>query len=267
MNWLKALLSWVMGLPERFMRFWFPYLFYFDDDNPEPMERESWSERRRRKKRERQKEKAKKSSQSDKKSKDEPLQKPKDTSLADEPDKSEKPIDVFEFGKDELGVKIMDVSEPFDEDDAFETISKSASNLAYFYHDDNYHQIAVKFKKGSRKAHYQKRDDVARKQLKPLLYPNANQPFDRTHIIPIGYHGSENDNRLLVGFNSKLNRKDLRDFEIEVSKFNDKMTVLWFVSIDKQPDTSAIWYATVWDEKGKILLEDSFHDRDPFTWK
>lgn len=268
MDWLKALLSWVLGIPERFMRFWFPYLFYFDDDNPEPMERESWSERRRRKKRERQREKAKKSGKKKNQSlKNKSSQTPDDTSLADKPDKSETPIDVFEFGKDELGVKMMDVSEPFDEADAFDTMSKSASNLAYFYHDDNYHQIAVKFKKGSRKTHYQKRDDVARKQLKPLLFPNSNQPFDRTHIIPIAYHGSENDNRLLVGFNSKINRQDLRDFEIEVSHFNDKQTILWFVSIDKQPDTSAIWYATVWDTKGNILIEDSFHDKDPFTWK
>lgn len=94
-----------------------------------------------------------------------------------------------------------------------------------------------------------------------------NFPFDRTHVIPIGYHGSENDNRLLVGFNSKLNRKDLRDFEIKVSKLNDEMTILWFVSIDRQPDDSAIWYATIWDEKGNILMEDQFHDKDKFVWK
>lgn len=262
MKWLKALLLWILGIPERFMRFWFPYLFYFDDENPEPMERESWSEKRRRKKRERQKEKAKIKSKSDDKSQD-----PKDTELASKSDDTSNPKDVFEFSKDELGVKIMNVTEPFDEKDAFETISRSASNLAYYYHSEEYHQIAVKFKKGSRKSHYQKRDDVARRQLKPLLYPNSNQPFDRTHILPIAYHGSENDNRLVVGFNSKLNRKNLYDFEVEAGNYNDKQTILWFVSIDKQPDTSAIWYATVWDEKGKILLEDSFHDRDPFTWK
>jgi len=257
MDFLKALLSWIIGIPERFMRFWFPYLFYFDEDNPEPRERESWSEKRRRRKREKKQEKIKAQSK-DKASVPKAKKPPQSQSIDD---------DVFEFSKDELGVKVMDVNEPFDDDEAFDTISKSASNLAYFYHDENYHQIAVKFKKGSRKKHYQERDDIARKQLKPLLYPKSNQPFDRTHIIPIAYHGSENDNRLLVGFNSKLNRQDLRDFEIKVSHFNDKQTILWFVSIDKQPDTSAIWYAIVWDEKGKILIEDEFHDKDPFTWK
>lgn len=267
MDWLKSIISWLLGLPERFMRFWFPYLFYFDEDNPEPMERESWSERRQRKKREKEKAKAlaKSKSKDDADSKTEV--KPSEQTPAKEPESTDKPVDVFEFEEDELGVKFMDVSQPFDDEDALDTMRKSASNLAYFYHDQDYHQIAVKFKPGSRKVHYQKRDDVARKQLKPLLFPNANQPFDRTHVIPIGYHGSENDNRLLVGFNSKLNRKDLRDFEIKVSKLNDKMTILWFVSIDRQPDDSAIWYATIWDEKGNVLMEDQFHDKDKFVWK
>ena len=104
MDFLKALLSWIIGIPERFMRFWFPYLFYFDEDNPEPRERESWSEKRRRRKREKKQEKIKAQSK-DKGSVPKAKKKPQRQSIDD---------DVFEFSKDELGVKVMDVNEPFD---------------------------------------------------------------------------------------------------------------------------------------------------------
>jgi len=261
MNILMAILKWIVEIPEKIMRFWFPYLFYFDPENPEPRERETWFERRQRIRREKKREKANQTPSKGSKSKSKVAEK------APQTPNTSKPSDVLEFREDELGVKIIDASEPFDDDDAFDTMLKSASNVAYFYHDENYHQIAVKFQPGSRKVHYQKRDDIARKQLKPLLFPNANQPFDRTHVIPIAYHGSENDNRLLVGFNSKLNREDLRDFESKVGQFNDKQTILWFVSIDKQDDGSAIWYANVWDERGDVLISDSFHDKDKFVWK
>ncbi|MGJ0146877.1 hypothetical protein ACR56S_04345 [Staphylococcus hominis] len=251
MEWLKAVLLWIVGIPERIMRFWFPYLFYFDDENPEPRRRLTHKEKREKRKREKQQKKNKKSKDNN------------EQTLADVD--AEKPEDVLEFKEDELGVKIVEVSEPFDKKEAFDTMKKSTSNLAYSYHDGDYHQIAVKFKPHSMKVHYKTRDNAARKELEPKLYPKDVQ-FDRTHVIPIGYHGSENDSRLLVGFDSKINRLDLKSFEDRVAYFNRKQTILWFVSIDRQDDNTAIWNAIVWDEKGSVLIETSLHDRHKFAW-
>lgn len=55
-----------------------------------------------------------------------------------------------------------------------------------------------------------------------MLYPEGKEAFDRTHIVPIGFHGTESDNRLLVGWNSNQNRVQINKFEKKVRKFNDR---------------------------------------------
>ena len=66
--------------------------------------------------------------------------------------------------------------------------------------------------------------------------------------------------RLLVGFNSELNRQDLNDFETYIKEVNNETTVLWFVDIEKQVDDSALWKAYVWDMEGRAIAIDTFHD-------
>src|SRR5699024_12125259 len=66
---------------------------------------------------------------------------------------------------------------------------------------------------------FRERDVAARGLLKPLIYPrDQGKPFDRTHLLPIGYHGSENDERLLVGWDSDANRGPFRSEERRVGK-------------------------------------------------
>ncbi|MFG0934784.1 hypothetical protein ACF91D_29435, partial [Staphylococcus sp. 231237_7MaSpsaltlick] len=86
------------------------------------------------------------------------------------------------------------------------------------------------------------------------------------HMVPIGYHGSEDDARLLVGFSKKINKGELKKFENYIANINNKEEILWFINIEKQNDNTAKWHATVWDKNNNIISEESFHDKSQFVW-
>lgn len=282
MKHLKNMWEGFLDILEAISFFLSPHKFRHDPTKTMPWEQPSRKERRKQKQQEKQKERALKKhnnkKKKDKKDNDKTVKKipenVKQTSTVKE--KKISPLEALMQSnatptqEKTLGVEVMDISEPLTNDKAKAMLQTSESNLAYHYHDGRYHQIAVRFKPKSLKDEYRARDDVARKNLKPRLFPNPDKMsaeyFDRTHVIPIGYHGSEDDNRLLVGFNSDINRKDLRDFEIMVGNFNKTQTIMWFVSIEKQDNESAKWYATVWNKNGKVLVKDTFHDKDEFVW-
>lgn len=254
-----------MNIFERIGRWLTPYKYAFDEEKPEPI---NYKERKALK----EKEKLKPKEKGERKVL---VFKPKGVPVPTAPKpeikqptvvtKKPKQEDLDHISTGALGVEIVELQESMDTDDALFRMKFSDSHIAYYFHDTSHHQIAIRFEQGSRWRFYE-RDDVKRKQLKPLLYPKSNKPFDRTHVIPIGYHGSENDNRLLVGFNSEINRIDLNNFETLVGIMNDSQDILWFVDIERQDDGSAIWKAYVWDEHGEILTQDTFHDTDEFVW-
>ncbi|EKR9302822.1 hypothetical protein P9705_001263 [Enterococcus faecalis] len=163
-----------------------------------------------------------------------------------------------------LGVEVITINSTMSAKEARDRLLTSSYDRAYYAHSINNHQLAVKFKSNSAKR-YQYRSDKHRKMLNPIIYPDV-KVFDKTHIIPIGYHGSESDSRLLVGFSSQINRKDLRIFESKVAKINKQKEVLWFVNIEKQEDCSAEWRSIVWDAEGTVLLEGCWHDKSKFSW-
>ncbi|HAQ9551437.1 TPA: hypothetical protein IYF59_000069 [Enterococcus faecium] len=165
-----------------------------------------------------------------------------------------------------LGVKVLEVNQPFELDNARDRLLRAEVGVAYFYHDKSKHQIAIKFNPKSA-WRYQARDDLKRRKLKPMLYPEGKEAFDRTHIVPIGFHGTESDNRLLVGWNSSQNRVQINKFEKKVRKFNDRKIILWFANIQKQPDGTAKWEAVIFDEDGKKVMSEVWHDKAKFVWQ
>ncbi|WP_394524211.1 hypothetical protein ACF0HT_13530 (plasmid) [Staphylococcus xylosus] len=164
-----------------------------------------------------------------------------------------------------IGVDLVTINGVMTENKALERLSNSASSVAYYCHESGHHQIAVKFDKGSAWK-YHERNEGKRKKLKPIIEHQKRGLGDKTHLIPIGFHGSENDERLLVRFDSKINRGKLKKSEEYVSKINIDEPILWFVDIVKQDDKTAIWYMTVWRENGDIILQKSFHDKNKFIW-
>lgn len=159
-------------------------------------------------------------------------------------------------------VKIVDYPNPLTNVMQFK--KKPSRNRIWCYHDKNVHQIVAHFTPGSGLI-FKTRDNAARRELKPLIFPTNKGAFDRTHLIPIGYHGSENDPRLLVGWDSDANRKQFNDFE-QVQK-RRKNPVYWLTFITRKP-WGARWHYMVYDVKTEQLLDELVHDyKAELVWK
>lgn len=169
------------------------------------------------------------------------------------------------LARGEIGVKLTTMNDVLEKNKVLQLLQRSGYNLGYFYHDKNYHQLAIKFDANS-SWKYKERNGAKIKKLKPLVYHKDIRTQDRTHMVPIGYHGSEDDARLLVGFSSKINKGELKKFENYIANINDREAVLWFINIERQKDNTVIWKATVWDKDNNIIDEKQFHDKSQFVW-
>lgn len=112
----------------------------------------------------------------------------------------------------------------------------------YYYHDERRHEVVCKFDKGAG-FRYPSRSDRERKKLKPTIYPKGVQ-YDRTHLIPIGYHGSENSPILLVGWDSQQNRGPLAEFEKKIKRA--KYPIFWHTVIERT-NNGAVWHYRIYD--------------------
>ncbi len=178
--------------------------------------------------------------------------------------KQEELSDFLERG--EIGVSIVNIKEIMDEKSALERLLHSSSHNGYFIHTEEHHQLAIRFRKGSAWNYYE-RSNKRRVKLKPLIEYKEKGLSDKTHLIPVGFHGSENDERLLIDFDSTLNRKHLKKFEDYIAKINEKSDVLWFINIVRQQDDTMIWNASVWNEHGDVIKRESFHDKNKVRWR
>lgn len=170
------------------------------------------------------------------------------------------------LNRGEIGVNIVNINEVMTNETALERLIFSGSHNGYFIHTDSHHQLAIKFEKGSTWKYYE-RSNKRRSKLRPLIEYKEKGKSDKTHLIPVGFHGSENDERLLIDFDSTINRTELRKFEEYIGDVNAKEDVLWFIDIKRQCDESVIWDATVWDILGNVIKQASFHDKNQFRWR
>lgn len=160
-------------------------------------------------------------------------------------------------------VRIVDYPKPLDKVAQFK--SKPGLNRIWCYHDATRHQVAAHLGPGMGYK-FRERDDAARKTLKPSVFPIDHAgPFDRTHLIPIGYHGSESDHRLLIGWSPEANRGPFNDFE-QVQKAR-KYPILWVVSVIKT-HTGAEWTYTVYKYETMEKVDELKHTMvGEFAWK
>lgn len=159
-------------------------------------------------------------------------------------------------------IRIVDYPKPLDKVASF--TSKPGLNRIWCYHDSTRHQVAAHLGPGTGYK-FRERSDVERRKLKPSVFPIQNVPFDRTHLIPIGYHGSENDHRLLIGWESEANRNQFNDFEQKQKA--RKQPILWTVFVTKTAE-GATWDYTVYDSVSMKKLDHLTHKMvGEFAWK
>ena len=125
---------------------------------------------------------------------------------------------------------------------AFFATTKPKQGEIWHYHSSEKHQVFSYFEPEDRKRFgHDLRDDKARKKLKAKIYPKDEQ-FDRTHLFPFGYIGTENNPILVIGWRSQHNRVDLMEFENRMSEKN--YAIYWLTSIEKTK-YGAKWNAVV----------------------
>lgn len=113
---------------------------------------------------------------------------------------------------------------------------------SWYYHNSTTHQLLTHVIPG-RGFLYTNRSDTHRKNLKPLIYPKDHpKPFDRTHLIPFGYHGVEDDPRLLIGWDSEQNRGAMNTYEKKQKK--RKRPFYWLVEVNRTTTGATLTYRT-----------------------
>lgn len=159
-------------------------------------------------------------------------------------------------------IRVFDYQNPLD--NAIEFKNKPSANRVWCYHDRSRHQIFAHLTPHSG-FEFRERDNAKRRKLEPMLHPTNVGVFDRTHVLPIGYHGSERDRRLLVGWDSNANRGKFEAFERKMKK--NARAVYWYTSIERTK-TGAKWTYRVYDVESLELvgeLEDVM--TATFAWK
>ena len=137
----------------------------------------------------------------------------------------------------------------------------------WFFHDVSHHEVGAYLSKDTAFT-FTERNDKERSELKPLIYPRMNVAYDRTQLIPFGYHGIENNSALVIGWSSSHNRNELRNFEIEMNKENKTRDLVWFTYVTRKPEFG-IWTYRVYDAGtrkmvGELTLKLKCGD---FVWK
>lgn len=171
--------------------------------------------------------------------------------------------DVREW-KNIKGIYVNEVFEPLDELHTKDELPYPSHS--WYYHDAGLHQLMTHVIPGTAFL-YTERSDAHRKKLRPLIYPkDGSVPFDRTHLIPFGYHGVEDDPRLLIGWDSSQNRKEMNNFEQKQKK--RKTPFYWLVSVNRTLTGAELTYK-VFDAKTMkeldqlhLSMEGEFHWKD-----
>ena len=146
---------------------------------------------------------------------------------------------------------------------AYKFNNKPKPRHVWCYHDSERHEVFGCFAPGDG-YRCKERDGAARAQMKPSIYPRQNKPFDRTHLIPIGYHGSDSDPRLLIGWDSEANRGPFMEFEQKQKARN--VPIYWLTCVHKT-HSGAKWTYLIFDARNMRLL-DGLEDTMicPFVW-
>jgi hypothetical protein len=166
---------------------------------------------------------------------------------------------------DMIALKIDTVDKPIVLSEGIAQLGSKPFDNGIYFHNEQYHQFLIKYDTKSGKRYQARNGNKRRNSKKGLkIYPKNVEKYDLTHINSIGFHGDET---FCIGFDSRLNQDDMNRFEEKVRSVNNKQPIYWFVDIQRQPDYSVVWRATIVTLDGEILLQETFHDRSNFYWE
>ena len=140
-----------------------------------------------------------------------------------------------------IGMKVLSVPKNLDKPLSLKTKPKPGTIWAY--HDKKRHQVFGHFlpQTGFK---YKQRNNEERAKLKAWIRPKNRGEFHRTHLIPFGYHGSESDPRLVIGWDASHNKNELNVFEQRAKAIG--RPIYWHADV-RRTQYGAAWRYTIYD--------------------
>ena len=149
---------------------------------------------------------------------------------------------------------------------AFEFEKQPKFDECWTYHNSHLHQIWCHLAPGAgfRYTSEQRSNEERRLTnlcIRPVL--KVKGAVHRTHMLPFGYHGLENDERLVIGWSGEANIGPFNEFEQRMKKL--KEPIYWMCSVERMK-YGARWRYIIFNEQMKVIDSLEHIMKTEFVW-
>ena len=149
---------------------------------------------------------------------------------------------------------------------AFEFEKQPKIDECWTYHNSHLHQIWCHLAPGTgfRYTSDQRTNEERRLTnlcIRPVLKVKGS--IHRTHMLPFGYHGLENDERLVIGWSGEANIGPFNEFEQKIKKL--KEPIYWMCSVERMK-YGARWRYIIFNEQMKMIDSLEHIMKTEFVW-
>ena len=149
---------------------------------------------------------------------------------------------------------------------AFEFEKQPKFDECWTYHNSHLHQIWCHLAPGTgfRYTSEQRSNEERRLTnlcIRPVL--KVKGAVHRTHMLPFGYHGLENDERLVIGWSGEANIGPFNEFEQKIKKL--KEPIYWMCSVERMK-YGARWRYIIFNEQMKMIDSLEHIMKTEFVW-
>lgn len=149
---------------------------------------------------------------------------------------------------------------------AFEFEKQPKFDECWTYHNSHLHQIWCHLAPGTgfRYTSEQRSNEERRLTnlcIRPVL--KVKGAVHRTHMLPFGYHGLENDERLVIGWSGEANIRPFNEFEQRMKKL--KEPIYWMCSVERMK-YGARWRYIIFNEQMKVIDSLEHIMKTEFVW-
>ena len=149
---------------------------------------------------------------------------------------------------------------------AFEFEKQPKFDECWTYHNSHLHQIWCHLAPGTgfRYTSEQRSNEERRLTnlcIRPVL--KVKGAVHRTHMLPFGYHGLENDERLVIGGSGEANIGPFKEFEQKIKKL--KEPIYWMCSVERMK-YGARWRYIIFNEQMKMIDSLEHIMKTEFVW-
>lgn len=149
---------------------------------------------------------------------------------------------------------------------AFEFEKQPKFDECWTYHNSHLHQIWCHLapETGFRYTSEQRSNEERRLTnlcIRPVL--KVKGAVHRTHMLPFGYHGLENDERLVIGWSGEANIGPFNEFEQKIKKL--KEPIYWMCSVERMK-YGARWRYIIFNEQMKMIDSLEHIMKTEFVW-